>query len=189
MESRPDLQLLAKYAALLSDNARTIVEIGTHLGQTALILANHSPKHVHVYTIDTGERWLWERPDLYRQLSDYIDTLQMRFENHNIIFRIGSSHYKEGEYIVPWGMGEIDLLFIDGDHNYDAVMSDLLRWAPMVKPNGYMLLHDDVVGDTDKVYGALRDYLHVHKEWEILEAVSTMTACQKRKDDTFNDPT
>jgi len=187
LQNRPDLQLLAKYTSQTPQHA-TIVEIGTHLGDTALVMAKATPSAT-IYTIDTGERWLWERPDLYRQLDNYRDFLQMRFENHNIIFRIGSSHYKEGEYIVPWGMGEIDLLFIDGDHNYDAVMSDLLRWAPMVKANGYMLLHDDVVGDTDKVYGALRDYLRVHKEWRILEAESTMTACQKRKDDTFNDPT
>ena len=181
LQNRPDLRLLAKYAALLPEDAKMIVEIGTHLGETALILAKHSPNHIHIYTIDTGARWLWERPDIYRQLDSYVNFLQTQFEGYNIFFMLGSSHYKEDEHIVPWGMGEIDLLFIDGDHSYDAVMSDLIRWAPMVRPNGYMLLHDYIIGETDKVYGALRDYSEAHQEWYVEEIIDTMLACQRNQ--------
>ena len=168
LQNRPDLQLLAKYTALVPDHA-TIVEIGTHLGDTALIMANAAPWAI-IYTIDTGDRWVWEG----RDIDDYESFLWDRWGAEEIYFLRGDSRY------VSWE-GDIDLLFIDGDHSYDAVMSDLIRWAPMVRPNGYMLLHDYIIGETDKVYGALRDYNEAHQEWYIEEIIDTMIACQRNQ--------
>ena len=36
----------------------------------------------------------------------------------------------------------IDVLFIDGDHSYEAVKADYLRHAPNVKDDGIILFHD-----------------------------------------------
>jgi predicted O-methyltransferase YrrM len=38
--------------------------------------------------------------------------------------------------------GAIDLLFIDGDHSYDACKADIAAWAPFVKRGGVMAFHD-----------------------------------------------
>ena len=35
-----------------------------------------------------------------------------------------------------------DLLFIDGDHSYDAVVADLRCWLPSLKPGGILAMHD-----------------------------------------------
>lgn len=38
---------------------------------------------------------------------------------------------------------EIDLLFIDADHRYEAVLNDFVNYAPYVRPDkGLILLHD-----------------------------------------------
>lgn len=37
---------------------------------------------------------------------------------------------------------EIGLLFIDGDHSYEAVRDDLANWTPFVGPGGIVALHD-----------------------------------------------
>ena len=175
LQNRPDWQLLAKYTALVPDNA-TIVEIGTHLGDTALVMAEAAPAST-IYTIDTGDRWVWEG----RKIEDYEGFLQDRFTGWEIYFLQGDSHLVN--WIEQTGEDRIDLLFIDGDHSYDAVMLDLIRWAPKVKVNGYMLLHDYVIedgkGEWDKVWGAIEDYIYVHREWEMLELVDTMLACRK----------
>ncbi len=36
----------------------------------------------------------------------------------------------------------IDLLFIDGDHSYEAVRQDWLAFSPFVRPFGVVLFHD-----------------------------------------------
>lgn len=36
----------------------------------------------------------------------------------------------------------ISLLFIDGDHAYRTVRSDLRNWTPKIQVGGYLLLHD-----------------------------------------------
>lgn len=38
--------------------------------------------------------------------------------------------------------GSIDLIFIDGDHSYEACKADITAWAPFVKRGGVMAFHD-----------------------------------------------
>eukprot|EP00928_Gymnodinium_smaydae_P089521 TRINITY_DN7347_c0_g2_i1.p1 TRINITY_DN7347_c0_g2~~TRINITY_DN7347_c0_g2_i1.p1 ORF type:complete len:624 (-),score=134.49 TRINITY_DN7347_c0_g2_i1:354-2225(-) len=38
--------------------------------------------------------------------------------------------------------GPLDLLFIDGDHRFEAVVRDMNRWEPLVRPGGVIAGHD-----------------------------------------------
>jgi hypothetical protein len=49
----------------------------------------------------------------------------------------GRSH----EHARSWQRA-VDLLFLDGDHGYDAVKQDVADWAPKVRPGGRLALHD-----------------------------------------------
>lgn len=49
----------------------------------------------------------------------------------------GRSHEHADKWETP-----IDLLFLDGDHGYDAVKRDVVEWAPKVRPGGFLALHD-----------------------------------------------
>ncbi|MFN7590121.1 MAG: class I SAM-dependent methyltransferase [Planctomycetota bacterium] len=51
----------------------------------------------------------------------------------------GYSHEHAQQWREP-----IDLLFLDGDHSYDAVRQDFEDWAPRIRPGGYLVLHDVV---------------------------------------------
>lgn len=48
---------------------------------------------------------------------------------------------------IPTGT-RIDVLFIDGDHDFDACYADLVNYAPLVKLGGLILVHDVRPGDT-----------------------------------------
>jgi predicted O-methyltransferase YrrM len=41
-----------------------------------------------------------------------------------------------------WLPGEVDLLFIDTSHGYEHTMIELNLYAPRMRPNGLVLLHD-----------------------------------------------
>ena len=43
---------------------------------------------------------------------------------------------------VPEPALPLDVLFIDGDHSYGAVLADLETWAPQVRSGGMVLCHD-----------------------------------------------
>jgi len=47
----------------------------------------------------------------------------------------------------------IDVLFIDGDHSYEAVLSDWLLYSPMVKSGGIVAFHDSVLNIPNSYYG------------------------------------
>ena len=42
------------------------------------------------------------------------------------------------------GDRRFDFLFIDGDHEYDGVLEDLIQWYPLVRPGGLIAFHDIV---------------------------------------------
>lgn len=48
--------------------------------------------------------------------------------------------------VVQYWTESIGLLFIDGDHNYEAVKKDWDDWSPFVRVGGYVSLHDSAVG-------------------------------------------
>ena len=41
----------------------------------------------------------------------------------------------------------IDFLFIDGNHDYEAVLQDYEQWSPKVRPGGVIAFHDVVFGE------------------------------------------
>jgi len=43
---------------------------------------------------------------------------------------------------AKWQGGVIRLLFIDGDHSYEASKADFAAWSPFVGPRGYIAFHD-----------------------------------------------
>ena len=133
-----DAVVLNKYANRLPWNT-VIVEIGTYLGWSAVLLAAAASSRTHIWTIDNGtgrqiEHWL-EPGQEYRSLVEST-FMEMGYDD-KITFLHGDSAE------VDWPPDrEIDLLFVDGDHSYEGALADLIRWAPKVKLNGYMLCHD-----------------------------------------------
>lgn len=58
--------------------------------------------------------------------------------------------------------GDLDWLYVDGDHSFDGCLSDLRMWVPKVKRNGLVLVHDIDIpefGVARAVAQAIRDGL------------------------------
>lgn len=126
--------LLYKLSLSLKEGS-TIVEIGSYLGASASFLAcGAKEKHHIVYCVDTwknegmseGERDTFEEfCKNIEPLKDYIRILRGKSADMALVFD-----------------GEIDLLFIDGDHSYEMVKLDVLYWLPKLKENGIVVFHD-----------------------------------------------
>jgi len=104
--------------------AKYILETGTNTGySTAMIAAALSIKDPDgvLYTID-------------------INNIPKIFENEdftNVRFLIGNSITVS----IPDNV-QFDILIIDSDHSYSTVMRELIRFEPLLKTGGYILMHD-----------------------------------------------
>ncbi len=131
---------LAKYTTefeskILAEFARCaklgIVEIGCLDGETTLILARSST--VHVYGIDPIV------PDSMNP--GLIGSKEKILQNLKWCKRF--TFIEEYSHIATTSFNyDFDLIFVDGDHSYDAVKKDVEDWWPKLAAGGKMLLHD-----------------------------------------------
>ena len=118
---------------------KVCVEIGSARGKSTYHIAQALRENLdgRLYAIDPHHATDWndagERdtlPALRRNLR------AMGGEAYVEIIRSGSA-----EAARRWKR-PIDLLFIDGDHSYDACKADIAAWAPFVKRGGVIAFHD-----------------------------------------------
>jgi predicted O-methyltransferase YrrM len=118
-----------------------IVEIGAFKGRSTWYLAHaleaaQSPHHV--VSID---------PHLERTRDEFERGVAAGGLAHRIESHVAYSHELADRIAGPIG-----LLWIDGDHSYDAVRRDFDDWFPLLAPGGWLAFHDTV----DVWYGPTR---------------------------------
>lgn len=130
----------------------SIVEIGSYLGASTGFLALaalHRTGTVHAvdpWTNDAmGAEGEWDTWGDFRRNT-------ATFEHYIVPHRGKSAdiHAADGPF-------ECDMLFIDGDHEYRSVVTDLQTWLPSLRPGGTLAMHDidspDVRSAYDDVLG------------------------------------
>lgn len=127
---------------------RVIVEIGTQYGiSTRMWLAATAPTGGVVHSIDVdaqcGEGETRGDIDAAGWLSRW------------------HFHHGRSQDIEPI---ESDLLYVDGDHSYEAVRSDMARHGRLVRDGGLVVLDDYYVGWPGKMQW-------VNERWDVLQPI------------------
>jgi predicted O-methyltransferase YrrM len=118
----------------------TIVEIGSYRGKSSIALGLAAKKtNSRVYCIDPHDEFTGVAGGVFGPKD-----LAVKL---NVINR-----YHLGEIVFPICMGSeaigkvwdkpINLLWIDGDHRYEAVKTDFVLFSPFIKKNGCIIFHD-----------------------------------------------
>lgn len=76
-----------------------------------------------------------------------------------------------------WQNGEIDMLFIDGGHKYEEVLSDFMNWSQLLKSDGILSFHD---ANQEGVSKVIRDFVIKSGDWDHIGQEDRLTAFQKR---------
>jgi len=125
-EETPVLQGVAKK---VPENG-IIVEIGSAFGYSISKMADVAKKSVTLFAIDP-----WSLIDQRGQRNREALFAQTILNYQNII------PIKSFSQDVDWDQ-EIDLLFIDGKHDFSSVLHDYLKFSPFVKHGGFLVFHD-----------------------------------------------
>jgi predicted O-methyltransferase YrrM len=111
------------------------LEIGSYLGASASFLASGvKERQGRVFCVDT-----WTNEGMSEGLRDTYSEFLANIKPYNdvIIPLRGRSDNVAEEFSK-----KIDMLFIDGDHSYEAVKADVAAWFPKLNVNALVLFHD-----------------------------------------------
>lgn len=133
-ETQDEQELLFERARQTPEGA-AILELGGEFGLSASIFAKGNPS-AHVYSVDI--RYDGQLGDVNRS------NLQEVGLDKNVVHIAGDSHQQStiDKFLKLEKQGELDLLFVDGDHSVGGALQDLEMWSPLVKEGGYLLIHD-----------------------------------------------
>jgi hypothetical protein len=112
----------------------TVVEIGCHQGRSTVVLAAGLTADSRLLAVDPFDAsWRYGGPDTRRLLEEHLASagVRNRVEVHAETSRAARTSYD----------GPVDLVYVDGKHDYWTVRDDL-RWARRVPPGGTVLVHD-----------------------------------------------
>ena len=147
-EGRPGnvslLELLVLNTLVQLAQPKTIFEIGTFDGRTALNLAANAPDDAKVYTIDLPKEEYAKARENPQSDSRFIGKAgnSLKFygtpEEKKIIELRGNSLKFD---FSPYRK-KIDFIFIDGGHTYDFVSNDTRNALNMIKDDGIIAWHD-----------------------------------------------
>ena len=144
---------LYELARLLPQKNAVAVEIGSWKGKSSVCIARglqgkRSPRLVCIDPFDASgdEESSGEYGSRAAKLGN---RLRASFERNLaragvldlVEVRQGLSHEVAAAFT-----GGIDLLFLDGDHGYEAVLRDYRDWAAKIRPGGCIAMHDVVHG-------------------------------------------
>jgi predicted O-methyltransferase YrrM len=137
---------------LLRAAPRQAVEIGSFCGVTSKVLAWHLREYVpgaQLFCIDPFETEK-EHTAYYRErftekhlgfdFEEMFDKNVKDFSDVVVKIKGYSDTAELPETLSP------DFLFIDGDHSFEGVKHDILRYVPMVNVGGYICFHDFAPG-------------------------------------------
>ena len=139
-----------------SMKCRRGVEIGTHVGLSAEMWCQHAPT-MHMMCIDPYVRYN-ARHSQDGQDSNYDEACRRLAPYNAEIIREMSM-----DVVDSVDDKSLDFLYIDGDHEFDPVMMDLIKWAPKVRRCGVIALHDYCVFWRGGVMKAIEAYTSCHR--------------------------
>jgi cephalosporin hydroxylase len=141
---------------------RTVLEIGTGLGGTTILLTRTAADDAIVVSVDlpVGP----SRGRLVAAAARRGQTVHcLRADSHAQPTRDAVRALLRGR--------PVDLLFVDGDHSAEGVRADLALYAPLVRDGGWIAFHDIVPGPYEFVGGVPKLWTELKKGREAREFV------------------
>ncbi len=173
--SKKEQEVIKKYCA----NKSKAIEIGVYEGYNTALIAGSLKPTGHVFGIDPFIKGRFgisfgkkiAETNLKRKKLDAKATLIEKFSGDAV-------------NDVP---DNVDFIFVDGDHEFNGVKSDLDLYAAKLAPDGVMALHDARVfpnGWAQDDWGPVRlvkEVIIPSQQWTIVDEVDSLVVIKRKK--------
>lgn len=135
--STPWIDLCAVLHLLRRYQPARFLEVGTHRGHTARIIAQRFP-NTSIITVDPGDQIPSEdRPEV--QAAEYLPQEQIgELVSEAVNVRVIKRSFQE----IDWGDARFDMIFIDGNHFLPHVLEDSMLALRLLASPGVVIWHD-----------------------------------------------
>ena len=138
MHSAPEADLLRE----LARGRRRVVEIGVYEGSSAVVLCEVLEPAAELHLVDPFGHHAAALPAGWgateRASRRVVSRAARRHDGPSVLWHVDFS----ANVALRWTAGEVDLLFVDGDHSEEGVTEDWARWHGHVAPGGVVVFHD-----------------------------------------------
>lgn len=116
------------------------VECGAWLGKSSSYLCDIAKERIKVFIVDSWKGSISEL-STHQRLALETDIFNIFMEN------MGERKFTpirkpSNEAAMDFNDGSCDVVYIDMEHTYEAVIKDIELWLPKVKSGGYLAGHD-----------------------------------------------
>lgn len=180
---------LYELARELPANSPVAVEIGSWQGKSSLVLSKGlkgKGKPV-LYCIDpfNGDAGASDRVIYSRALTTMNKSLKEAFldnmRRHGVLDVVQPLEGYSFEFVKDFKQ-QIDLLFIDGNHEYDAVLQDYEQWSPLLRPGGIIAFHDVVMEENPDPEGpamVVKQHIFDNPLWADVKLIDALLVARK----------
>jgi predicted O-methyltransferase YrrM len=130
-------------------------EIGVKRGENAIQIFKRVPS-VKLYLIDPWNKY--SRSMTEQRAESYYQTALKQLKPYNTVFMRKTSM----QAVKEFKDGSLDFIYIDGMHDFDNVICDLVHWAPKVRKGGIVSGHDYLSNAVCGVARAVDAYVQAH---------------------------
>jgi predicted O-methyltransferase YrrM len=180
----PETQTTARERAALSRLAagqRRVVEIGVWHGVTTSVLRRSMASDGVLWAVDP-----FPPGRLLVSLQRPIARREVRRVRKGAVRWLRETGEQAAATYTRSGEPAVDLVFIDGDHSYEGLVSDWRAWSPLVAAGGVVALHDSrptperPIADAGSVR-ATSEIVLKDSRFELVEEVDSLTVVQRRQ--------
>ncbi|MBI5220769.1 MAG: class I SAM-dependent methyltransferase [Candidatus Liptonbacteria bacterium] len=163
-----------------------VCEIGTWKGRSSYVLASAMKgKGGVLYSVDpfngegdTASKDAY-RAELKRLGTTLVKNFEATMEQYGLRQYINVFPMLSEQARAVFTEPKIDLLFIDGNHEYDWVKKDYELWTPLIPSGGIIALHDVKASHVDGPGRIMQEYIANSPQWKDARVVGEMGVAVK----------
>lgn len=170
---------------LLTDRIQSkqpiVCEIGVWKGKSSYIFATAiKDKGGILYSIDpfNGDGDLASKDSYQEQIRlmpvSLLQNFQDTMRKYDLLGNIKILPYLSSKARESFEKNRIDLLFVDGNHDYELVKQDYLLWFDMVISGGVLVLHDVGAVHVDGPKRVMKEFVENNPQWKDVRIVGEM---------------